>query len=90
MAHHKSAKKRILVNAKKRVQNHSYISTVRTAVKKLRTAIEKKSDIKEVNDLFESAQSLLHKAASHGILHRNNASRKVARLAALVKKSTAK
>ena len=89
MAHHKSAKKRILTNAKKRVQNHSYISTVRTAVKKLRAAAAK-GDLQDIGTLFENAQSLLHKAASHGILHRNNASRKVARLAALVKKTTAK
>ncbi|MBC7533644.1 MAG: 30S ribosomal protein S20 [Oligoflexus sp.] len=89
MAHHKSAKKRILVNAKKRVQNHSYISTVRTAVKKLRTAASK-GELQDISILFENAQSLLHKAASHGILHRNNASRKVARLAALVKKTAAK
>lgn len=89
MAHHKSAKKRILVNAKKRAQNNSYISTVRTAVKKLRNAAEK-GDVQNLGVLFETAQSLLHKAASHGILHRNNASRKVARLAALVKKKTAK
>ncbi|MES2745649.1 MAG: 30S ribosomal protein S20 [Bdellovibrionota bacterium] len=89
MAHHKSAKKRILVNAKKRAQNSAYISTVRTAVKKLRSAAEK-GDVQNLSALFESAQSLLHKAASHGMLHRNNASRKVARLAALVKKKTTK
>ncbi len=87
MAQHKSAKKRILTNAKKRLQNQSYIGTVRTAVKKLRSAVEKGSDAKEVETLLASAQALLHKAASHGILHRNNASRKVARLVALVTKS---
>ena len=59
MAHHKSAKKRILVNAKKRVQNHSYISTVRTAVKKLRAAATK-GELQDINTLFENAQSLLH------------------------------
>ena len=87
MAHHKSAKKRILTNAKKRAQNTSYISTVRTAVKKVRTAIEK-NELQDIAALLSNAQALLHKAASHGILHRNNASRKVARLTALVKSKT--
>lgn len=84
MAQHKSAKKRILTNAKKRAQNTSYISTVRTAVKKVRTAVEK-GDLSDITTLLSNAQSLLHKAASSGIIHRNNASRKVARLTALVK-----
>ena len=90
MAQHKSAKKRILTNAKKRARNQSYISTVRTAVKKVRNALEK-GQAAEVTTLLAEAQSLLHKAASRGLIHRNNASRKVARLAALVKsKTTAK
>ena len=88
MAQHKSAKKRILTNAKKRVNNHSYISTVRTAVKKVRAAVEK-GELSDITNLLASAQSLLHKAASHGIIHRNNASRKVARLTALVTGSLA-
>ena len=83
MAHHKSAKKRILTNAKKRTRNQGYISSVRTAVKKLRTAVEK-GNTAEVGPLFVAAQSMLNKAASRGLIHRNNASRKVARLAALV------
>jgi small subunit ribosomal protein S20 len=84
VAQHKSAKKRILVNAKKRGRNQAYISSVRTAVKKVRTAIEK-GQTAEVAGLLVAAQSLLHKAASRGLIHRNTASRKVARLAAFVK-----
>lgn len=83
MAHHKSAKKRILTNAKKRSRNQAYISSVRTAVKKLRTAAEKGIQA-EVQTLLQDAQSLLHKAASRGLIHRNTASRKVARLTAFV------
>jgi small subunit ribosomal protein S20 len=84
VAQHKSAKKRILVNAKKRSRNQAYISGVRTAVKKVRTAIEK-GQTTEVAGLLQQAQSLLHKAASRGLIHRNTASRKVARLTALVR-----
>ncbi len=88
MAQHKSAKKRILTNAKKRTRNQSYISSVRTAVKRFRLAVEK-GQTAEANTLLAEAQSLLHKAASRGLIHRNNASRKVARLVALVKTKTA-
>jgi small subunit ribosomal protein S20 len=89
VAQHKSAKKRILVNAKKRSRNQAYISSVRTAVKKVRAAIEK-GQTAEISGLMESAQSLLHKAASRGLIHRNTASRKVARLAAFVKSKATK
>ncbi len=89
MAQHKSAKKRILTNAKKRTRNQAYTSSVRTAVKKVRAAVEK-GQAAEVAGLLVAAQSLLHKAASRGLIHRNTASRKVARLAALVKSKAAK
>ncbi len=90
MAQHKSAKKRILTNAKKRSRNQSYNSSVRSAVKKVRVAVEK-GLTEEAAKFFLEAQSLLHKAASRGLVHRNNASRRVARLSALIKsKNTAK
>ena len=89
MAHHKSAKKRILTNAKKKNRNQAYIGSVRTAVKKVRAAVEKGLS-EEVQKLLVEAQSLLHKAASHGLIHRNTASRKVSRLAALVKSKSPK
>jgi small subunit ribosomal protein S20 len=47
-------------------------------------AIEK-GQTADVAGLLEQAQSLLHKAASRGLIHRNTASRKVARLTAFVR-----
>lgn len=89
MAHHKSAKKRIRRNARANVANSQYLSTVRTAVKKFRTAIttaaEGQLDKAAVRPLFETAQSLLSKAAAKGIVHRNNAARKIGRMAAALK-----
>lgn len=88
MAHHKSAKKRAITSLKRRERNRSYLSAVRTAVKNFKQAAE--SEKKEnLDKLFQDAQSLLHKAATKGILHRNNASRKVARLAAMRRKASA-
>lgn len=84
MAHHKSAKKRIRSDARKNMRNRSYLSTVRTAVKKFKLAAGSDTPKEELAKLFKDAQSMLHKAATKGIIHRNNASRRVGRLSALM------
>lgn len=89
MAHHKSAKKRIRSDAVKRDRNRAYLSSVRTAVKSFRNAAEAGEQGESVEKLFCVAQKALSKAATKGILHTNNASRKVARLSAVLKKAQA-
>lgn len=85
MAHHKSAKKRIRSNARKNTRNRTYLSSVRTAVKAFRTAAEAGQEESIVLQLFRSAQSLLASAATKGVIHKNNASRKIGRLANMLK-----
>ncbi|MGE0174401.1 MAG: 30S ribosomal protein S20 [Oligoflexales bacterium] len=85
MAQHKSAKKRIRTNERKRARNRTYISSLRTAIKKFRTAATTGASTESVNKLFIDAQSLLGKAASKGILHKNNIARKVSRLSKVLK-----
>jgi small subunit ribosomal protein S20 len=78
MANHKSAIKRMHQNERRRIQNMSYKSSIKTAVKKfLRAAGEKSSDAQQ---LLRSAISLWDKGVSKGIVHRNTASRKIAGL----------
>lgn len=89
MAHHKSAKKRIRSDERKRVFNKTYLSSVRTAIKKLEAACEKKENKESVANLFVSAQGYLARAAKKGIMHKNTASRKISRLNALAKRATA-
>lgn len=89
MANHKSAKKRIRTTARKTEINSAYMSMVRTSVKKLKLAASNGSTAEELAPLFVQAQAKLSKAVTKGILHKNNASRRVARLAALVKRSVA-
>ena len=83
MAHHKSAKKRIRSDARKNEFNKSYISTVRSAVRAFREAATgvNKEDPKP---LLVKAQSLIAKAAGKGLIHKNNASRKISRLTKLL------
>lgn len=86
MANIKSAKKRILTSQKRAAANKAVKSGVKTAVKKVRVAIEAK-DAAAVAVAFENAKSVIDKAAQKGVLHRNTASRKVSRLAAAAKKA---
>ena len=86
MANIKSAKKRILTSQKRAAKNKAVKSGVTTAVKKVRLAVEA-NDAATAATAFENAKSVIDKAASKGVLHKNTAARKVSRLAAAVKKA---
>ena len=75
----KSAKKRVLVNAKKNLHNRMVKSSVKTTLKKFDAAVE--SDTQQANVLLNASFSALDKAAAKGVIHKNAASRKKARLA---------
>lgn len=85
MANIKSAKKRILVTQAKTIRNKSIKSGVKTAVKKVEAAIAA-GDKQAAQAALLSATSTIDKAATKGIYHKNNASRKVSRLAQAVNK----
>ena len=86
MANIKSAKKRIVTSQKRAAKNKAVKSGVKTAVKKVLVAVEAK-DAAAAVAAFENAKSIIDKAASKGVLHKNTAARKVSRLAAAVKKA---
>lgn len=81
MANIKSAKKRVLQNEKRRLLNKSRMSSVRTSVKKVVTAVDEKQPKAEVQALFNDAQSKIARAQGKGLFHKNTAARKVSRLA---------
>mgnify|MGYP004491446569 FL=1 len=83
MANIKSAKKRILVNQTKAERNKAIKSAVKTAVKKVRVAIEAQ-DKEAAKAALLNATTVIDKAASKGVYHKNTASRKVSRLAKAV------
>lgn len=85
MANIKSAKKRILVNRTKAARNKSIRSATKTAIKKVYAAIEAK-DKEAAKAALLAATSTIDKAASKGIYHKNNASRKISRLNLAVNK----
>ena len=85
MANIKSAKKRILVNRKKAARNKSIKSAAKTAIKKVYAAIEAK-DKEAAKAALLAATSTIDKAATKGVYHKNNASRKISRLTLAVNK----
>ncbi len=76
----KSAKKRVIVNAKKTEQNKNIRSEVKTEIKKI-NALIKDGKIEEAQALLPEAFKLIDSAASKNILHANNAANKKSKLA---------
>ncbi len=85
MANIKSAKKRILVSKANADRNKAIKSGVKTAIKKVTAAIAA-GDKAAASAALTEATSVIDKATSKGVYHKNNASRKVSRLAASVNK----
>ena len=79
MANIKSAKKRILVTETKTARNKAIKSKVKTYVKKVETAVEKK-DVEAAKVALKEAISVINKAGSKGVHHKNTCARKISRL----------
>ena len=78
MANIKSAKKRVLVNQAKALRNKMIKSGVKTAVKKVDAAIAA-GDKEAAKAALLNATSVIDKATSKGVYHKNTSSRKIGR-----------
>ena len=83
MANIKSAKKRVLVAEIRAAKNKSVRSEVKTSIKKVEAAVSAK-DQAASDAALKNAVSVIEKACSKGVYHKNNAARKVSRLSKLV------
>ncbi|MDR7036311.1 MULTISPECIES: 30S ribosomal protein S20 [Methylobacterium] len=88
MANTVSAKKMTRKIAKRTAINRSRRSRMRTFVRKVEEAIAS-GNAETALTALRSAEPEIMRAAQHGIVHKNNASRKVSRLAARVKSLSA-
>jgi len=79
MPNHKSAKKRVRQNEKRRAINRSNRSGLRTQIKKLRTALGG-NDAAQTQELLNPTISAIDKAVNKGLLHKNTAARYKSRL----------
>ena len=85
LANIKSAKKRIEVSARNAERNKAIRSGVKTAVKKVYAAIDA-NDKEAAKAALVNATSVIEKATSKGVYHKNYAARKVSRLNLAVNK----
>lgn len=75
MANIKSQKKRILTAEKARQRNKAVRSELKTAIKAVRTAVEA-GQLEDAKVAANKASRLLDKAASKGIVHKNQAAQR--------------
>ena len=71
----KSAKKRVLVNKTKAMQNKAARSALKTDIKKFEAAVAE-GNRSEADASYKVAVKAVDKAVGHGLLHRNNAAHK--------------
>lgn len=82
----KSAIKRVKVSEKKNLRNRMVKSGVHTSVKKFEAALG--ADPKSANVQLSATSAAIDKAVSKGVMHKNTANRKKARLAKQLSKAT--
>ncbi len=85
MANNKSAKKRILVTAKKTERNRYYRTRIKNIVKSVHEAVEA-ADKTAAAEALKIANKNIHSLVSKGFLKKTTAARKVSRLHKMVNK----
>ncbi|MBA2495456.1 MAG: 30S ribosomal protein S20 [Acidobacteria bacterium] len=79
MPNHKSAEKRVRQNEKRRAVNRSNRGSLRTQIKRLRTALTA-GDKTQSQELLIPTIALIDKSVNKGVLHKNTAARHKSRL----------
>lgn len=83
----RSSIKRVRVNKRKNLRNRMVKSSVKTAVKKYTLALN--TDLTAAQDKLSAASGALDRAVAKGVLHKNTANRKKARMAVALNKAKA-
>ncbi len=83
MAHHRSAKKRIRQTERRTKVNRARMARIRTYLKKVELAIAS-GDKDSAQTALREAQPELMRGVTKGVIHRNQAARKMSRLSARV------
>ena len=83
MANIKQQKKRVRIQARQRLENLRYRSTIKTLSKRLEAAVAD-GDAELVGDTHRELVRIIDRAAGRGALHRNTAARKKSQAAKLI------
>ncbi len=81
---HRSAKKRMRQDEKRRLRNR----IVKTKLKHLKKKVMSSSSAEEARELLRTAYKLYDRASDKGSIHKNKAAREKSRLAVLVSKKS--
>lgn len=84
MANHKDALKRIKQNEKARMRNRAFRTRMRKQLKEFRAIVES-GDKEAAAKALSATTSIVQRLATKGVIHKNQAARRVARLAHAVK-----
>jgi len=85
MAHHKSAKKRILQTAVRTERNRYYRTRIKNITKAVQEAVDA-ADKAAAAEAFKTANKNIHSLVSKGFIKKSTAARKVSRLHKMVNK----
>ena len=84
MANTKSAEKRMRQSEKRRARNRADRATMRTAVKKVRVALDA-GDAQQAETMLKEAVAVIDRSVRKNVLHRNTGSRTKSRLTKAVR-----
>ena len=84
MPHHKDAIKRMKQGRVRRLRNRHYRTRMRNQIKAVRTAVAE-GDTEKANASLREAMSAIHRCAGKGVIHPNQAARRIHRLNKRVK-----
>ena len=82
MANIKSAKKRVLIERERRVENNSVKSEIKTYIRNFKADLA--NDVTKAEETYKVLVSKLDSAANSNVIHANSASRKKAHFAKLL------
>lgn len=81
----KSAKKRVKTSAKRAKRNKEKNEKLKNSIKAFENLVEE-GKIDEAREQLKETVKVIDKAASYGIIHKNNAARKKSRLTKMLNK----
>ena len=84
MPHHKDAIKRMKQGEARRLRNRHYRTRMRNQIKAVRLAVAE-GDAEKANSQLREAMSAIHRCAGKGVIHPNQAARRIHRLNKRVK-----
>lgn len=84
MATHKDAIKRMKQSEVRRARNRHYRSRMRNQIKAVREAVAS-GDVANAQSQLREAVSVIHRVCAKGVIHRNQAARRISRLNKAVK-----